>query len=356
MGRLMDELCERVQRVIATHQLLPPRSRVLVAVSGGPDSVALLHLLVALRPRWAWTLRVAHLDHALRDGSREDAEFVRALGLRWALPTTVERRAVRSLCRSRGWSLEDGARRIRMRFLLDVATAHSASHVVVAHTADDQAETVVMRLVRGAGLMGLRAMPWRRPLDEPAMAPSPSSANGRHGGAWLIRPLLEIWRREILAYLGRHRLAYRTDPTNADTRLLRNRIRHELLPLLEREYNPGIKEGLTHLAAQCAWDYAYLEGAAQRQWKRLAKSLGTSEVGLSIAAFRRQPKAMQCHVVREAIHRLRGDARAFEFRHWREVERLFSERPAGTLLDLPDGVQLRRDRERVICRRLAPDG
>ena len=349
-----EEFRRRAQRTITTHRLLAPNARVVVAVSGGRDSVALLHVLAAMAEDWKLSLRVAHLDHGLREESRQDAEFVRQLSARHGLPVTVERRDVQAICAREGWSLEDGARRLRYRFLAETAGRHSASRVALAHTADDQAETVLMRLVRGTGVTGLGGMPIRRRLDGAAEEP-----RAEPGTVWLVRPLLELWRKDVTAYLDDLGLPFREDATNADLRFARNRIRHELLPLLERGYNPNIKVALTQLAEQSRWDAAYLEAAATRQWKRLTKveppeparctPAPPARVAIAITAFRRQPNALQRQLLRRAIRRVRGDVNQFEFRHWLEAERLFAERPVGTLLDLPGGVQLRREPERVIC-------
>ena len=329
----------QVRRTIADHRLWPPRSRVVVAVSGGADSAALLHALLALRPAWRLRLSIAHLDHGLRPDSARDAAFVRELGARWRIPAAIERRDVAALCAREGWSLEDGARRIRYQFLLETARRECASRVALAHTADDQAETVLLRLVRGTGLAGLCAIPITRQLGD---------------DVWIARPILEVWRRDVLAYLAGMGLAYREDATNADARFVRNRIRHELLPLLERGYNPNIKQTLTHLAETSRWDAAYLEDAAGRQWKRMVKEAGNGRasgpsVAIAIPALLRQPKALQRQLVRRAIQRVRGDLGQLEFRHWLEVERLCADRPPGTLLDLPGGVRLLREPHRLVC-------
>lgn len=332
-----DGFLRRIDEALRRHPLLPERARVVVAVSGGADSVALLEVLRRLQPAHAWALHVAHLDHGLRKESAVDAEFVREVAGRWGIAATIERRDVRRVCAQAGWSLEDGARRTRYAFLRDVALRQGAGYLALAHTADDQAETVLMRLLRGTGLMGLRAMPVTRDLE----------------GVWIVRPFLHVWRPEIEAYLKRARLTYREDATNRDGRFVRNRIRHQLLPLLEQEYNPKIKGLLAQLAEQSDGDYAYLQQATQRQWKRVAKVCAPSRVEISVEAFRRQPKALQRQVVRQAIQRLRGDIGQVEFRHWLEAERLFSERPVGTLVDLPGGIQFRRERAYVVCQRSA---
>lgn len=332
----MKAVIERVQQAVIRHQLMQPRARIIVAVSGGADSVALLHLLIQLRQAWKLTLHVAHLDHGLRAASAEDAAFVEALGTRWHLPTTIETRDVGAVCARHGWSLEEGARHVRYEFLLEVARRHSAHAIATAHTADDQAETVLMRLLRGTGLMGLGAIPMKR----------------QQGQIWIVRPLLGLWRREIVAYLQEAHLTYREDLTNTDPRFVRNRIRHELLPLLERDYNPNVKGALAQLAEQSQWDYTYLQEAAGRQWKRTVKIRPSAVVEVSVAAFLHQPPALQRQLVRQAIQQVKGDLRSFEFRHWMEIQRLFTERPIGALVNLPGDVQLRRDKDRVMCQRI----
>ena len=300
---MSEPLVSQVRQTIAEHRLLPAGSRVMAAVSGGPDSVALLHALLKIRAALRLSLRIVHLDHGLRPDSAQDADFVRALGTRWRVPTTIERREVSTTCAREGWSLEDGARRVRYQVLLETARRYSADFIATAHTADDQAETVLMRFIRGAGLMGLGGIPIKRPL-----AP----------GVWVVRPLLE------------------------------------------REYNPRMKPLLVQLARHSRSDYAYLEKAARRQWKRLVKagraaggaSNGQTELAISIPRFRQQPQALQREVVRQAIHQLRADTGQLEFRHWLETEQLFAERPSGAVLDLPGGVQLVRSHSQVICRRV----
>lgn len=341
-----ESFVTRVRQTMATYQLIPSGARVVVGVSGGADSVALLHLLTQQQSEWRVTLHIAHIDHGLREASGDDAAFVEALGARWQIPCTMVRRDVNAICAKQGWSLEDGARRIRYHCFQEVARQQSATHLALAHTADDQAETVLMRLVRGTGLLGLGAIPIKRQLEDLR-----ADGRQRQAGVWLVRPLLEVWRRDLLAYLKDTHVSYREDATNTDTRFMRNRIRHELLPLLERDYNPNIKTTLTQLAEQGRWDYAYLQACAGKQWKRLTKSPHQSSVSMTIRHFVRQPKALQRQLVRYAIQRVRGDLGQFEFRHWLEAERLFHERPVGTVVDLPGGVQLRREKEHVICLR-----
>lgn len=331
---MMDEVHERVRQTIVAARLLTRGDRVLVGVSGGPDSVALLHLLVSLKEELGLWLSVVHMDHQLRPESARDARFVEDLARRFELPVTIVTRDVRADSKSRGLSLEDGARQIRYEAFLEVARQQRADRLALGHTADDQAETVMMRLVRGAGIAGLTAIPLTRPLGE----------------ILLIRPLLEVWRHEILAYLTTHGLSVRQDATNSDLYFLRNRIRAKLLPLLEQEYNPNIKALLNQLADQCRTDAAFLQAAAKRHWKRLVKSQN-GHLAIRIEAFLQQPKALQRQLMRLVIQQLQGDLTGFEFRHWLEIERVFTDRPVGTILNLPGELCLERGRDRVIVRR-----
>ena len=215
-----------VLRTIAAHALFERGDRVIVAVSGGPDSMALLHVLWELRERLGLTLEVAGVDHGLRPAAAEELNLVRAraeaLGLSFVgLPVDVARHR-------RGAGLQDAARRARLGALAALATERGASRVALGHQADDQAETVLFRIVRGTGLAGLQGIPYRR---EP-----------------FVRPLLDLPRAEILRYLRRRSIPFVDDPSNADLRFARARIRHRHLPALAEE-NPRVGEALVALAA-----------------------------------------------------------------------------------------------------------
>ncbi len=328
------DLLAAVRRAIHVSGLIRPGDRVLVGISGGPDSTALAHLLLQLRSELRIWLGLVHLDHQLRPGSGEDAAAVARLGETWHVPTVVVRRNVAEAIARHGWSLEDGARRIRYEVFAEAAAARSANRIALAHTADDQAETVLMRLLRGAGLTGLAGIPAARPL----------------GAVTVVRPLLGVWKQDVLAYLRDHRLAWRHDATNADPTLTRSRIRTQLLPWLERSFNSNLKAGLVQLAGQCERDLASRHAAAARQWKRLVK-VRDGGVAIRIAGFLRQPKALQCQLVRMAIREVQGDLTGFEFRHWHEVERLLLDCPRGSQLSLPGGIELAYDGEWLAVRR-----
>ncbi len=218
-----------------------PPTTIVVAVSGGADSVTLLHLLTRMREPWSLHLVVAHLDHSLRPESVDDARFVAELAAQWALPLVAAKLPPDAL--AQGGNLEAAARRARYQFLAQVAVEHQIDghlvEIAVAHTANDQAETVLMNLIRGSGLDGLAGMQPLRPLfvdDRPVP------------GVRVVRPLLDASRTDILRYLNKHRIPWRQDPTNQDQTFVRNRVRHDILPRMQ-EINPQIVTALCRTAS-----------------------------------------------------------------------------------------------------------
>jgi tRNA(Ile)-lysidine synthase len=201
-----------------------------VAVSGGPDSVALLHAVKGM----PFSVVIGHVDHQLRKKSGQDARFVERLARRWDLSCLVKRENVRAYARGHRLGLEEAAREVRYRALAAMAKKTKCTAILTAHTADDQSETVLMNFLRGSGTTGLSGMAVQRGLN--------------HGSALvLIRPLLGVRRKQILSYLRSHSLSYRLDPTNKSLAFARNRIRHSTLPYLERR-SPGLRERLSHSA------------------------------------------------------------------------------------------------------------
>jgi tRNA(Ile)-lysidine synthase len=216
--------------------------RVVVGLSGGADSVALLDVMAALARHRGFTVVAAHLDHALRPDSADDAAFCRDLCAALGVPFRTERKDVAARRRAEGGGLEEAARGERHAFLRRVKDEEGATWIALAHTRDDQAETVLLRLLRGAGGLGLSAM---RP---------------RAGD--LLRPMLAWSRRDVLDHLAARALAWREDPSNADVSIARNRVRHELIPYLERHFNPAVREALARSAALLAEESDLLASVA----------------------------------------------------------------------------------------------
>jgi tRNA(Ile)-lysidine synthase len=279
-----------MERTIRRHAMLAGGETVLVAVSGGADSVALLHLLASLERQWRLRLHVLHVDHRLRAGSAADADFVRVLARRLgvafdAATVTVDRRG----------SLEAAARAARYAALEACAARIGAERIAVGHTADDQAETVLMRLVQGAGVRGMAGI---------------APVRGR-----IIRPLIELRRSALEAELRRSGLAWVEDETNRDPKFLRNRIRHELLPLLSDAYNPEVATALVRVASLARETVSALDQSAQAELDRLAVWSDRGAT-LRLDALRALPRPVAAEVLRRAAARLgsRAPLRAWAHR------------------------------------------
>ncbi len=298
-------------------------ARLLAAVSGGPDSMALLHSLLALRQELELDIVGAHLDHGLRgEESAADAEFVRSAFDSLGLRCIVESADVAAM-QAAGMSPEEAAREARYEFLARSATACGAWAVALGHTADDQAETVLMNIIRGAGLSGLRGMSALTVM--------------RRGGAELrlLRPLLRLGREDAAAYCEVLKLSPRLDRTNLSPTYTRNRIRMELMPALE-SYNPAVRDSLLRLSHSASIDLAYLESEAATAWERAALEEDGS-VRLRLDAFSAIPDTVARRVLRRAVRSVKGDLKDVESNHVEDMARLMAG-GAGTRLDLPGGV------------------
>jgi tRNA(Ile)-lysidine synthase len=322
-------LADRVLRTVRANGLVEPGGRVLVALSGGSDSVALLHLLRELEPSGAWVLAgAAHLNHELRGADAdEDERFCRALAASLGVPMDVERADVRGFAREYKRSLEDAARQVRYAFLERAADRAGAAAIAVGHTRDDQAETFLLRLLRGAGPRGLAGI---RPRA------------GR-----IVRPLLEVTRGELRAYLAERGIGFREDASNADVSIPRNRVRHELIPFLQRAFSPAVVDVLAREAAVARAD----EDRLQKEAIDLAASvvLGNSGVvNVDAGALTSAHPAIAARVARLALERLAGD-RFVGFDHIDAFLEFARSGRAGAALSLP-GQQLVHRGDRIESR------
>jgi tRNA(Ile)-lysidine synthase len=301
--------------------LLPRGSRIVAAVSGGSDSVALLHLLVRFAGRAGWDIVPAHLDHGLRPDSASDRAFVEALSRSLGLDCVSDRRDV-AAARRRDESPEEAARRVRRGFLLEAAELRGAQRIATGHTLDDQAETVLMRLVRGAGATAIGGI----------------AACGHHG---FVRPLLGIERSCLAAYLDRHGIAHREDPSNADARFDRNRVRRLVLPLLAAQLNPRAARHLVEAAARIREDALHLDGLARGELRRLTRRRTSGTLALDSAELARLAVPIAKRLARLALEDAGADARRIGSRHIEAVLDL-ARGGRGREVHLPDGLLARR--------------
>lgn len=308
-----SSITEKFKGTIDRYNLIEKGDRILVGVSGGPDSVALLYLLNGLRKKYNLHLHIAHLDHMLRPDSSKDREFVESLAGRLKIPFTSASVNVKEL--SRKGSLEEIARNARLGFFFNVAKKIKACKIALGHNLDDRAETVLMRLIRGSGLYGLSAILPKREIS----------------GYKIIRPLIEIKRDEIEKFLKKRGIKPRRDITNYEEIYFRNKIRNRLLPLLEKEYNKNVKEVLSNVAESSGNDYDYLINEAELALKRLGSRINSGK-------FLKLHPSIRRLVIRLSIMRLKGNTRQINFKHIQEVEDLIANRPVNSVVDLPRGI------------------
>lgn len=294
-------LLAEVARTIERFHMVKPGDRVVVAVSGGSDSIVLLHTLAKLRGDLGCELVVAHLDHGLRASSADDARFVAAAAAGLGLPIVCESHDVAALAAARRRGIEEAARDLRREFLSRIAAETGAARIALGHTADDQAETVLFRLARGAGWNGLCGM---------------APVRGRY-----IRPLLFSRRDEVRRFAAETGIAWREDATNVDVRFARNRIRERVLPELTAVNSRAV--GAVARAAELACDARDIERyLVERLWSDVCLDDGQGAVTISRASLAALPRAVQSVVVREAMRRARGDLDGIARSHIAATRRL----------------------------------
>ncbi|MEW6546751.1 MAG: tRNA lysidine(34) synthetase TilS [Bacillota bacterium] len=318
----MGDVYGRVLRYAERHQMFSPGDAVVVAVSGGADSVALLHLLWRMAGRLGLRLHVGHLNHLLRGGqAEEDARFVAELAGFLGIPCTVGREDVAARAASARVGLEEAGREARYDFLRRLAAEVGARRIALGHTRDDQAETVLMRLLRGTGIEGLAGIP-------PVRGP-------------IVRPLLTVGHAELEEYCREQGLTWRLDPYNFDPGYLRNRVRHRLLPCLEEVAGAGVRERLAELAEALRSDVEWLREVEEQTLARVATRRGDSVV-LDAARLEALSPALRGRLVRRAVHMVKQPGRQLGLAHVQAVLDLLARRtPAGEgapEVHLPGGV------------------
>ena len=336
-SRKAPALEQKVGDFFHRHNLVGLNKPLLVAVSGGPDSVCLLHVLYSLRRELGLRLHVVHLDHRLRgEESVKDAQYVLDLCHKLGVPVTTEQLDVRAYQKQHRLTLEEAAREVRYSFFADVAASTGAGRVAVGHTLNDHVETVLLHIIRGAGTRGLRGL-------------QPISRRQSDGGPLtIIRPLLDVSRQETASYCRRHRLHPRADTSNLSTEFLRNRIRLELLPLLS-SYNPRIVEALSRTARIASDDMDILEKAVRRYWRRTARREGDAII-FDKERLSGAPPGIQRALLRMALEELLGTLKDIEERHIEEMLAALA-KPAGKEINLPYGLRFAIERERFVIAR-----
>ena len=320
------DLSKKVEQFIGRHQLASKGDTVIIGVSGGPDSVCLLDLLNHLKYKYGYHLIVAHFNHQLHSQADHHEYFVKKLAAIYHLPfysAPWQRKKSNALVN------EEAARKARYAFLEKTAKKVRSRIIALAHHEDDLAETVLMRIIRGSGLEGLRSILPKREVNQ----------------FIYIRPILNITREEIICYIRKQKLKYVQDPTNKDPKYLRNKIRLQLIPYLEKGFNRNVKSVLANLAQTSSLDYAYLEKEAQRLYAKLVKRNGkVDKISFSFEVLKKHP-AMQRQLLRLAYSALKGDKNKLTYQHTGELENLLN--AASAIMYLPNGIRVIKKEQRI---------
>jgi tRNA(Ile)-lysidine synthase len=320
-------LAENLNRALRKSESLTPGERVGVAVSGGADSVALLHLLLEMREQAGIVLSVAHFNHKLRGkASDADENFVRKLAAEHGLEFFVAHEDIAARAKRERGNLEEVARKARYAFFEKLVREERIAKIAVAHTADDQAETVMAHILRGTGLAGL---------------------GGIHPQAGAVfRPLLNVRREDLRKYLRSKRRRWREDATNLDTKRMRARIRQKLMPQLQKNFQPAVVEHLCQLAELAREDEAYLD-AQVGEWRKVVAQECPDEVRVALAELLAGPKALKARLLRQIVQSVKPRGGQLSAVHVAAVLELASQKDSGKALHLPGGVEVRRDRNSI---------
>jgi tRNA(Ile)-lysidine synthase len=301
---------------IIEYGLLKKKDKLLLGISGGPDSIALLHLFCAIKNEFKLKFIAAHFNHGLRKESDQEEKFVKNLCKDLGVKCITAKREVAKVFD--GDSLEQTARNLRFDFFLKCARQTKYKKIALAHHKDDLIETVLMRFIRGSGMRGLRGF----------------LPKTKYKSLTVIRPLIDIQKQDILSCLKKYNYSYCIDKSNFQDKFLRNKIRMKLLPKL-KEINPNIVEGLSSFSKTMSLDYDFIYNVAYNEFCRLKRGERKNKVLLDLAGLKKLHRAVFYHVIRVAIEELKGNIRRIETRHLDEIYDLAIKRPSGSIVDLP---------------------
>jgi tRNA(Ile)-lysidine synthase len=326
-------MLKKVRENITKHHMIQTGDRVIVAVSGGPDSVALLKALELLSPEYRMTLVAAHLNHGLRgeDASR-DEEFVKQLCREMGIECECRTADIASLSRGSGRSLEDLSREVRYDFLADVAGNYRADKIALGHNLHDQVETVIMNFLRGSGPGGLRGiLPVREFI--------------------YVRPLFNVRRDEIITFLEAHGMTFMSDSSNVETYYLRNRIRNELIPELTQHYNPNLEHTLFATSEIMRLENDYMTAVTDKILSGWAVGHAEGGIRIRISALRSHHEALRNRIIQSLLHRFTPPGKGVGFTHIKSVLHLTSGNDPNALLKLPYGIDVRREYDWLVMKK-----
>ncbi len=326
--KTQEKFLKKAISTIAKFDMLGKKERVLVGVSGGPDSVALLNLLLMIKQKCSLEhVGIAHLNHMLRDKEADrDENFVKKIAKNLNIPCFIEKKNVAAFAKKHRLSIEDGARRVRYRFLKEIFKSNQYSKIALGHNKDDNAELILMNILRGSGTKGLSGIPPKRE-------------------GIIIRPLIEISKKEIYEFLKSINKTYVMDSTNNKNIYLRNSIRNNLIPLIEENYNPKIKESLIRLSNIIKDEDEWMEKETDISFTKVLESVSPDDVNpdtiqLSLKLFLNCHLALQKRIMRKAIKIINRDLKKITLNHIEDAIKLLISKSSGESIDLPDQIRI----------------
>jgi tRNA(Ile)-lysidine synthase len=321
-----------VRRTIEKYSMFARGDRVVVGLSGGPDSVALLHILDSLKDVYSIRLHAAHLEHGLRGAeSVEDMEFVKALCDSLSVPLTTKREKVGEIAERGGLSVEAAARSVRYAFLDDVLKETGFKKVATGHNANDQAETVLINLMRGSGIAGLAGM-------KPAVEDR------------IVRPLIEAKRDEIMTYLEQKGVSFRTDSSNSDTRFERNKVRSVLIPLIEKEFNPAIVDSLARTASVFSMVHEFFREEVAKTMKAAVKA-DEGRVTVNLELFNPCPDVVKLFTFHSILRSLEEVEQVISYDTLSALLNVADKSQSGSRIDIGSGIIALKEFDRIVIGR-----
>jgi tRNA(Ile)-lysidine synthase len=326
----MMKLIAKVRMTIERYQMLRGGEKVIIGVSGGPDSICLLHVLLDLKSEYRIELVIAHINHSLRGGeSLRDEAFIKNIAQEVNLPCLITRLDPDEYQKIRGISLQEKARQLRYSFLNEVLEKEHGDKIALGHNADDQAETLLLWLIRGTGTRGLSGIPPVR-------------------GNIFIRPLIEVERTEIEEFLAQRRLEYIRDSSNYENKYLRNRIRYELIPYLKSNYNPQLVSTLKQTSNILRAEEEFLEDICEKYGEECLIRKENKSIIFNVEKLKYFPLAIQLRMLRKGILSIKGNLRQITYKHILSIIQLISKSGSSKILCLPGGVKVAKEYNHLV--------
>ncbi len=332
-------MINKIKETIREYKMFQKGDRILVAVSGGPDSVCLLSVLYELKKEFGYRLYLAHLNHGIRkEEAGADVNYVKRLSRRFNLPVYISKMDVPRIAKEKGDSIETAAREARYHFLTGIASKKGINKIALGHNRDDLVETFLINFLRGAGMAGLSGIPAKRKIY---------LANDKKN-IEIVRPLIRIRRDEITRYLNERKFRPRLDSSNLEVFYRRNKIRWKLLPFLEKEYNANIKDVITRTARIFEKENLFWKNYLSGILKEIVTKKNSKTIHLDVKKLLSQEEAVQNRAIQEVLKQFAGDLKGFNYEHIMAIRELCRKEKGRKFLVLPREIQVVKDYRKLI--------